>query len=216
MSEWRMDVLTGRWVVIAAERGGRPFDFRAEGEEARAGPCPLCPGNERATPPEIAADRAPGTASDTPGWRVRVVPNKFPAVRGCGCAAAAAHGVHRVMPGIGAHEMVIETPEHVRGLEDLDPDQAAGVLRMWQERCLALRRLAWVEYVQVFKNVGRAAGASLEHAHSQIMALPFVPREVEAELAATRAPEGCRLCAVVRQELAEGSRVVEVGRRVAV
>jgi UDPglucose--hexose-1-phosphate uridylyltransferase len=211
-----MDVLTGRWVVIAAERGGRPFDFKIEREGTRAGTCPLCPGHERETPPEITAYRAPGTAPDTPGWRVRVVPNKFPAVRGCGCAVASARGVHRAMPGIGAHEMVIESPKHVRGLEDLGPEEVAAVLLMWQERCLALRRLAWVEYIQVFKNVGRAAGASLEHTHSQIMALPFVPREVAAELAATGAPEGCRLCAVVRQELAEESRVVVAGRHVVV
>jgi len=216
LSEWRMDVVTGRWVVIAAERGGRPFDFKIEREGTRAGTCPLCPGHERETPPEITAYRAPGTAPDTPGWRVRVVPNKFPAVRGCGCAVASARGVHRAMPGIGAHEMVIESPKHVRGLEDLGPEEVAAVLLMWQERCLALRRLAWVEYIQVFKNVGRAAGASLEHTHSQIMALPFVPREVAAELAATGAPEGCRLCAVVRQELAEESRVVVAGRHVVV
>lgn len=211
-----MDVLTGRWVVIAAERGRRPSDFRAGEEETRAGTCPLCPGYERETPPEIAAYRAPGTAPDTPGWQVRVVPNKFPAVRGCGSTSATAYGVYRAMPGIGAHEMVIEAPDHVRGLEDLRQEQAVAVLRMWQERLLALRRLAWVEYIQVFKNVGRAAGASLEHTHSQIMALPFVPREVGVELAAIGAPEGCRLCAMVRQELAEGSRTVVCGRYVVI
>lgn len=218
MAEWRRDILTGRWVIIAAERGRRPLDFKAEPEGRAGGACPLCPGHERETPPEIAAYRSPHTSPNTPGWQVRVVPNKFPAVRGGGAVTIATRGIYQTMPGIGAHEMVIDAPEHVRGFEHLSPEQVAAVLRMWQERCRALRRLSWIKYIQVFKNVGRAAGASLEHTHSQIIALPLVPDEIRAELAGVaahvQAKGECSLCAMLRQELEDGSRTVAHGRHV--
>ncbi|MEW5762978.1 MAG: DUF4921 family protein [Bacillota bacterium] len=219
MSEWRRDPVTGRWVVIAAERGLRPSDFRAAPEKVhREEACPLCPGREQETPPEVAAYRAEGTAPDTPGWRVRVVPNKFPAVTGAEPVGPEAFGSFRAWPGSGVHEMVIETPAHVRGFEDLGPDQVACVLRMWQERSLVLRRREWIKYIQVFKNVGQGAGASLAHAHSQILALPFVPPEVRAELEAAaafrKATGACPLCAVLQEELAGGTRVVLAGRHV--
>ncbi|HAG06552.1 MAG: Galactose-1-phosphate uridylyltransferase [Clostridia bacterium 62_21] len=220
MPEWRKDILTGRWVVIAAERGKRPLDFKVRRDRRAAVLCPLCPGHERETPPEVAAYRPVDTPPDTPGWRVRVVPNKFPAVRGEGPAAVQSCGIYRAMPGIGVHEMVIEAPEHVRGFEDLDPEQVAAVLRMWQERSRALRRLAWIKYIQVFKNTGQAAGASLEHTHSQIVALPLVPDALRAELAGmaehVQATGECPLCAMLRQEAEDGSRMIVQGRHAAV
>jgi UDPglucose--hexose-1-phosphate uridylyltransferase len=209
MPELRKDPVVERWVIIATERARRPMDFAPETAKPR-GPdgCPFCPGREDRTPPELY--RA-GGSEDGP-WTVRVVPNKFPALHTDGEVHAAGEGIYDRMDGVGAHEVVIETPEHVAGLESLPVSHVGEVLVAYRERLLALRKDPRLEYVLIFKNHGVAAGASLEHPHSQIIATPILPEliaeELEGALRYFRMKERCVWCDVVRQERRDGTRLV--------
>lgn len=212
MPELRRDPITGRWVIISTERGRRPADFGLVPERRRGGFCPFCPGNEEKTPHEIYAAGDAGRRPNTAGWTVRVVPNKFPALRVEGDLDRTGDGVYDRMNGIGAHEVIIESPSHQATLASLPPTGVLEVLRAFQARINDLRNDIRLRYALVFKNHGETAGATLEHSHSQLIALPVVPKEVAEELEGMRGyyayKERCLLCDVVRQETAQGVRVV--------
>ncbi len=212
MSELRKDPIVDRWVIIAAERGRRPHEFEHPAEETAAGAaCPLCEGNERMTPPEIWALRNAG-APDTPGWQVRVVPNKFPALRVEGEAHRRGLGIFDLMDGVGAHEVIIETPDHEWRMGDGPTEMVDRVLRAYQARLIDLYRDRRLRYCVIFRNFGPDAGASLSHPHSQTIAVPVVPRRVKSKLSAARdyfgRKERCIFCDVMAQELALGDRIV--------
>src|SRR5262249_41438863 len=143
--------------------------------------CPFCEGNETKTPPEIFALRSGGAAPNSPGWEVRVVPNKFPALGIEGNPERRAVGIFDRMHGIGAHEVVIETPDHARDLALMSEEQLARVLAVYQDRLRDLKRDNRFKYVLLFKNHGTEAGASLAHPHAQIIATPVIPRAVAVE-----------------------------------
>ena len=212
MPQLRKDPVLGRWVIIATERGKRPTDFVTEPEERKPGFCPFDEGNEDKTPPEVMAYRAPGTAPDTPGWTVRVVPNKFPALSIEGDLDRAGEGMYDKMNGVGAHEVVIETPVHDRRLADLPIEHIALVFKAIQERMLDLQGDSRFRYIQVFRNSGSAAGASLQHPHSQLIALPILPKRLTEELAGSKKyysyKERCVFCDIVAQEEWTKSRIV--------
>ncbi|BAF59512.1 galactose-1-phosphate uridylyltransferase [Pelotomaculum thermopropionicum SI] len=215
MSEWRKDPVVDRWVIISTERGKRPFDYKEVEEKRKIQVCPLCEGNEKLTPPEIAAYRTVGTAKDSPGWRVRVVPNKFPAVKTEGEAALRQRGVYACMSGTGVHEVIVESTVHEPGLDTQPVAQVEEVIRMWRDRLLKLRKDKRFKYIHIFKNTGQAAGASLEHVHSQLIAMPMVPAEIRLEIEGMknyREEKGsCVMCDMIRQETAEKVRVVADG-----
>jgi UDPglucose--hexose-1-phosphate uridylyltransferase len=177
-----------------------------------AGFCPLCEGNEDRTPPEIVAFRDDGTPPNSPGWTLRVVPNKFPALRIEGDLSREGEGIYDKMNGIGAHEVVIETPRHEETLATLPQKNVKNVLLAYRERIIDLRRDQRLRYVLVFKNHGVAAGASLEHSHSQIIALPIVPRRVVEEIEGAKTyfsyKDRCVFCDIIRQELQRKHRVI--------
>ncbi len=205
MSELRKDPIIGRWVIISSERSKRPSDF-AGGSQARknSGLCPFCPGNEKTTPPEIRADRDPGTEPDSPGWTLRVISNKFPALTIEGELNREGVGIFDKMNGVGAHEVIVETPDHQKDIVDLSEAQVARVLASYRERINDLGRDPRFRYIMVFKNHGEAAGASLEHSHSQLIATPVVPKRVQEELNGARRyyeyKERCIFCDIARQE----------------
>lgn len=183
MAELRADPLTGIPVVLAPERADRPDEYVHRGlGERREVDCPFCPGREDRTPGETYALR------DGSRWHVRVFPNKYPAQ----------------VPG-GAHEVVVESPRHENSFASLSDAEAADVFAAYAARMEALGSGA---YPLVFKNVGEAAGASIEHGHSQILATPDVPPLVRAELASSERLGACVLCAELGKETAEGVRVV--------
>jgi UDPglucose--hexose-1-phosphate uridylyltransferase len=200
-------------VIIATERAARPTDFKHEAIEANdLDKCPFCEGREDRTPPEIFALRAPGTAPNTPGWRVRVVSNKFPALRIEGSTERTKVGLFTRMDGIGAHEVIIETTDHHRHLA-LQPDEhVADVIRAYLQRYRDLRGDARFEYALLFRNHGRIAGASLSHPHSQLIALPVVPKRVADEMDAAELHFGrygaCIYCTMLEQERQMGERLV--------
>lgn len=209
MNELRKDPIVGRWVIISTERAKRPHEFPPEPPARRQGICPLCPGSERMTPPEIFAIRPPGGS----GWTLRVVPNKFPALRIEGDLGKAGNGVYDRMNGIGAHEVVIESERHDVDLFDLPEERFGDVLMAYRERVQDLKKDRRFKSVIVFKNHGAAAGASLSHSHSQIIALPVVPKRVMEEMTGCREyfrfRDRCLLCDILAQEMDQKVRVVE-------
>lgn len=211
MPELRKDPVLGRWIIISKERGKRPTDFPVQQYEATNGFCPLCPGNESSTPPEVLAYREEELAGQ-PGWQVRVVPNKFPALIIEGDLLKEGVGLYDRMNGIGAHEVIIESPNHNESFADIPPERMSLVFRAYRERILDLEKDSRFKYVMVFKNHGKAAGASLEHPHSQLIALPILPRMIVSELSGAKSyykyKERCLFCDIVRQEMQLDERVV--------
>jgi UDPglucose--hexose-1-phosphate uridylyltransferase len=169
MSELRRDDLSGRWVLLAPGRAARPHTFPApaRGDAAPSDECPFCPGNERMTPPEVY--RTGEGVPDTPGWRVRVVPNLYPIVGGADARPGAT----------GAHEVVVLSPSHTDSFAQLDDEHAVEVLTVLRDRS-RYHLAAGHTVVQVAINHGRAAGASIAHPHAQLVALDFVPPAVAA------------------------------------
>ena len=212
MPELRRDPIHGRWVIISTERGRRPSDFVMEERRPIGGFCPLCEGNEDKTPPEIIAFRDNGTSPNTPGWTLRVVSNKFPALRIEGELNREGEGIYDKMNGLGAHEVVIETPRHYETLTTLPLKAVENVLWAYRERMTDLKRDQRLRYVLVFKNHGVSAGASLEHSHSQIIALPIVPKRVSEEIEGSKKyfqyKERCVFCDIIRQELQQKNRLI--------
>lgn len=215
MPELRKDPVSGRWVIIATERARRPRDFKTEAQPVRAGFCPFCEGGEDSTPPEIMAYREAGTAANTPGWRVRVVPNLFPALMIEGELDKRGEGIYDRMNGIGAHEVIIETPKHVLSLSALSNVNVEEVLWTYRDRLVDLKKDKRFIYGMIFKNVGQAAGASLEHSHSQLIVTPTVPKTVADEMKGAQDFYGyrgrCIFCDMIEQEISTGKRVVLEG-----
>ena len=204
----RRDPLSGAWTVIAPGRSARPHDDDArdgapdgapDAAAAPDGACPFCAGHERLTPPEVDAFRPPGSAPDTPGWTVRVVPNKYPVFK-------------------GGHEVIVHSPHHERPLPAQSLAEVTDVVAMYQRR-IAAQCAGGAAAVTVILNHGRAAGASLSHPHSQVFATPIVPPVLTSELeqfARYQVKYGrCLLCDMLGATLDEGSRVVFDGPLVA-
>lgn len=213
MPELRRDPIVGRWVIIATERAQRPYQLADQTAPAAADRCPFDPGNEDMTPREVyAAGRPHGAAANGPGWRVRVVPNRYPALMIEGELERQAEGIYDRMNGIGAHEVIIETPDHHKDLGDLNDQEVAEVLCAFKARILDLRNDQRFRYILLFKNHGALAGASLAHAHSQLIALPVTPRQVIEEIEGARRHyehrERCIFCDIVGQERRERSRLI--------
>ena len=212
MPELRKDPVVGRWVIISTERGQRPSDFRIEPVRAVGSNCVFCPGNEAKTPPEILAIRTPDSAPNGPGWSLRVVPNKFPALRIEGELEPSGEGLYDRMNGVGAHEVVIESPDHRATLATLPADTVADVLLAYRDRVVDLKKDPRFEYILVFKNHGAAAGASLEHPHSQLIATPIIPIMLTEELNGSsqyyRMKERCVWCDILHQERRSQRRMI--------
>lgn len=185
MSEFRHDPLSRRWVIIGGERNGRPNEFVEAATRVSNISCPFCAGHETETPPAIASYGA----HDNGTWLARVVPNKFPAVASCAVPGKkldrGINGHPTSLPGFGTHEVIIESPRHVASLSDLTDGELHAVFSAYRDRLTQLKAQRLYRYVQIFKNVGPAAGASLEHVHSQLLALTSVPEVVQQELAAS-------------------------------
>jgi len=211
--ELRKDPIIGRWVIISTERGKRPSDFVRESVVIKGtGFCPFCTGNESKTPPEVLVYGRNGGGPNTPGWSVRVVPNKFPALGIEGDLDRQGEGLFDRMNGVGAHEVIIETPDHQSTLAMISEKSIESVLWAYRDRVLDLKNDRRFRYILIFKNHGEAAGASLEHTHSQLIALPIVPKRVREEVDSGKRyyneKERCIFCDMIRQEKQAGTRVI--------
>jgi len=211
MNELRRDPITGRWIIVLLGKIPTVTDFKVEPYTKNAEKCPFCWGNEAQTPPEIIAHRKSGPPN-SPGWTTRVVPNKFPALRIEGALNKEGMGVFDVMNGVGAHEVIIDTPEHYKDFADLTSSEAEEVVWAYVARSLDLRGDKRFKYILIFKNFGKVAGASLEHPHSQLIALPIVPKRVLEEIEGAAKyyeyKERCVFCDMLREEIEEKDRII--------
>ena len=214
MPDLRRDPIVGRWVIISTDRSARPHDFvhPLSAKPVPTALCPFCPGQERLTPKEIMAYRPEPAEPNAPNWTIRVVPNKFPALHVEGDMGREGVGLYDRMNGIGAHEVIIETPDHKGNLADLPTKKIEDVLWAYRDRMLDLKKDPRFRYILIFKNHGASAGATLEHSHSQLIALPIVPTSVQEEIEGCRAhyqqKERCIYCDIVRQEVSDNDRIV--------
>jgi UDPglucose--hexose-1-phosphate uridylyltransferase len=214
MSQLRRDPITGRWIIVNYEKLIAPEGFASETvkKHNNTAKCPFCYGNERMTPPEIVAHRKVDRP-DTPGWTTRVVPNKFPALTREGDLHKEGLGIFDRMNGIGTHEVIIDIPEHMQDLADISDNQAEEVIWAYHGRSTDLRKDARFKYVLIFRNYGVSAGASLEHPHSQLIALPIVPKRVNEELHSSQEyfsyKDRCVFCDMLSQEVNDKERVIE-------
>jgi len=219
MSLLRKDPIVGRWIIISTERPKRPEDYNVlEEPEGHAGPedCPFCAGNESKTPPEISSFRAEKTKPNTPGWWIRTIPSADPFLNSEGHLEREGSGIYDWMNGVGAHEIIIESPEHVLRIEDLPESQVEKVLWAYRDRILNLERDERLRYVLIVKNQGAAAGSAIPHTHSQIIATPIIPKLVKEKLDGAKSyydyKERCVFCDMIRQEQLSPERVIEDSR----
>lgn len=247
MPEYRQDPLTGRIVIVAEERASRPHQFDIENSCVHDHSatyqqiCPFCNGNEFMTPNEIAAFRVADSSADDSGWSVRVVPNKFPAVvQNVPDSALWSENYswfsnyslkfyhsenerfRKPVSGLGHHEVIIDTPRHILSISEMTGTEVTDMFRMYQERLKSLRKEECWKYIQIFKNVGAAAGASIPHSHSQLMAMPFVPQMIlsiwekaleysynKKKQKTNRNLSDCVWCNRIKSEILEQKRIVE-------
>lgn len=212
MPDLRKDPIVGRWVIVAKSRAKRPHDFDTSPRRLQGQFCPFCEGNEDKTPDEIVAYRNAGSSPNREGWRVRVVPNKFPALEIEGDLSKRGEGIYDMMQGVGAHEVIIESPRHVLSTSELSEEQLREVFWVYRDRLVDLKKDPRLVYGMIFKNVGAAAGASLEHSHSQLIVTPIVPINVWEEMTGSlefyNYRGRCVFCDMIQQELATEKRIV--------
>jgi UDPglucose--hexose-1-phosphate uridylyltransferase len=227
MPELRRDPIVDRWVIIAENRANRPGALSAlsgsdQNNTCGADACPFCPGNEAETPPEVFALRYDSTKPNSPNWRVRVVPNKYPALVTETTApddrkthvshSASATPRFASVPAFGVHEVIIDTPRHVTTVGELTHQEFTDSLAAIRARLLALRDEPDLKHALVFKNVGRAAGATREHLHSQLMATnlvsPLVAEELRGAATFFKEHRQCVFCRMIDDERNVGERIV--------
>lgn len=213
MSQMRKNVFTGRWVIVAETTVIRPSDFQFTRFPKETTFCPFCETNEASTPPEVFAIRKTGSSPNGPGWSVRVVPNVAPRLRIEGDLGRRAEGFHDLMNGVGAHEVIVETPRHDRSLHELEVPEISDVIQAYVARLLDLENDKRMRYVLIFKNHGQQAGAhTISHSISQLMALAVTPRSVKTKLMIARdyfvSKERCLYCDVLHQEMKGQKRLI--------
>jgi UDPglucose--hexose-1-phosphate uridylyltransferase len=176
MPQLRRNPITGQWVILAENRGGRPQEVEIQQIVRPQSICPFCEGHEKRTPSEVLAIRAAGSQPNGPGWRVRVVPNKYPALETDGSHFPSLQPSGSLgeevggIPAVGTHEIIIESPRHLVSMTELDDGQVTDVLEVYRQRLAALRQTKQFHSALIFKNGGPTAGATLVHLHSQLIA----------------------------------------------
>jgi len=214
MTELRKDPIIDNWVIISTERGRRPLDYKIKTEEKKKDSCVFCEGNEGETPPEIFAFRKKGTRENSPGWKVRVVNNKYPALKMEGKEAALEKaGIFEKMGGLGVHEVIIETPHHQKDFDNLSVGNIVLILKTYRQRYLDLSKDKRIKYILIFKNYGIDGGASLEHPHSQLIGTPIIPQKIKEELEGAKEyfdlNGRCLFCDYIEQEIKSKDRLIK-------
>lgn len=217
MPEFRKDIILDEWVIIASERAKRPEMFKEEKikiENPSGMVCPFDKGNENMTPPEILRLDINGNVieSSNPDWQIRVVPNKFPALKPLAAPGSKLYGIYSIMDGFGLHEVIINSSQHISHLSNLSKSQIRLIVDVYARRLREIKKDPRIESLIIMLNQGKDAGASLEHTHSQIFALPINSPVLEKELRGTlryyRRHKRCAVCEILVFEAKENKRVV--------
>lgn len=212
MPQLRKDPILKQWVIISPERGKRPSDFKkVEVALDNAENCPFCVGHESMTPPETLAFRTAGTAANTPGWWVRIIPDKMPILIPDGDSNREGIGMFDAMNSIGVHEMVIEAPEHNTTISNATATQVKEIIWAYKQRMLELKKNPRYKHLMIVKNSGAGLSA-LSHSHSHIIATPIIPKRIDEELEGAREyyhyHDRCLICDIIKQESKSKSRLV--------
>lgn len=213
MTELRRDPIIGQWVIVHTTDSLSPESYEIQDQTSRhAATCQFCSGREHLTPPEIDAVRSGNSQVNQPDWQVRVVPNKFPVLKIEGTLDMQKQGLFEMSNGIGAHEVLIETPVHEKNMAEFTRKEIANIIKQYQRRLIDLTGDQRFKYIVIFKNYGESAGTSVEHAHSQIIALPMIPKYVLEELEGARAyrerNQRCVFCDILEQEYKDQDRIL--------
>jgi UDPglucose--hexose-1-phosphate uridylyltransferase len=220
MSELRKDPVSKRWVIFSPERAQRPNDFQnlklsyTDTEEAEDKYCPFCSGNEKRSGDEILVyPKVRGRIPNTPGWWIRVLENKYPALTDSEQLGKKAVGIYDKMNSVGRHEVIVETEEHKRCISELEYEEVEKVIWAYRDRYLEIAEDPSIKHILIFKNYGEEAGASIEHTHSQLIATPVVPKRVEEALKGSKEyyefRDRCVNCDILAEELSTGDRTVD-------
>ena len=211
MPEIRKDPVLGHCIILASDRQKRPNDF-APKQGGSHNICPFCPGNEHNTPPEICRIDQTNKSDGNKEWKIRVVPNKYPALDGNAPLILEQDGIYEKTSAPGRHEVIIETPLHTGRLENLPLPHLTDIIRIYAMRSKAMLEIPFIKYAMTFKNQGRAAGASLEHPHSQIAGIPIPPKRVMEEIKACTEYKNktgkCVFCDMVQEEMSLKKRLI--------
>ena len=220
MPHLRYDQFHKLWVIFAPDRSNRPTDYAKPQTPEIVGECPFCPGHESLTPPEKYSLRRNDTQPDTPGWDIRIVPNKFPALNMGEEQGFADSDFEKSIGGFGVHEVIVDTPEHYSDLPDMPLSHIADILKTYRMRFRELENDERFKYVQVFRNFGYDAGETFSHPHSQLITLPVIPSiiltEIEAGLQYFDREKKCLFCETLKHEVESSARlIVNNGKSVA-
>ena len=212
MPEFRKDPVIDRWVIIATQRAKRPQRGAGQNETAGTEPCPFCAGNEAMTPPPVLTYKADSPDFHVAAWSLRVVPNRYPALVDEGTWTEQPYSIYKTMKGLGVHEVIIEAPEHVVNMGTLDEKRLEQVFHAYRDRIIQLQKDQRWRSILIYKNHGAEAGATLDHIHSQLIALPTVPKAIEEEVDGAKkyhdAHGSCIYCAMIDQEIGDQNRIV--------
>jgi UDPglucose--hexose-1-phosphate uridylyltransferase len=208
MAELRREPVTRMWVVVTTDNPKGPSDYipfkPPYHVQEPEGPCPFCPGNEKMTPQETYSSRRDGGK-----WSVRVVPNKFPFFHIEGDYDRRPEGMYDVMEAIGAHEIVVEAPDHGQNLATMEPRQIEKILRAYRERLIDLEKDQRFQQFVILKNY---PGIFNRHPHSHILAMPVIPKRIDEEVWGTldyyERKERCIFCDIIKEEMAVKKRVI--------
>jgi UDPglucose--hexose-1-phosphate uridylyltransferase len=208
----RKDPVLKQWVIISPERGKRPSDFKKVDQKIDDPKnCPFCEGNEHLTPGETLSFRTAGTAANSKGWWVRIVPDSTPILSPEGDSGREGIGMFDAMNSIGIHEVVVESPDHYTALQDATSNQVREVIWAYKQRLLEIKKNPRFKHFMVVKNSGKGV-SNFSHSHSHIVATPIIPKRIEEELEGAREyfhyHDRCLFCDIVKQESKEGARVV--------
>jgi UDPglucose--hexose-1-phosphate uridylyltransferase len=212
MPEFRQNMVSKEWVIIATERAKRPDNFIQEKKVKNSLPshradCPFCPGNESMTPPSLFSIEKNGV------WSLRVVPNKFAALQSHLTTQRNREGRFLKADGFGIAEVIIETPVHNHTIATMGLEEVRNTVLTYRERYAALSKNERLELITIFRNYGEKAGTSLEHPHSQIIATPIVPPHVRTPLYQSQLAcdtfGDCIYCGMMEEERRQGVRVVK-------
>lgn len=211
MVELRKDPISSGWVIVNKNRDLNCFsksDIHLSDEKH----CPFCAGKEKLTPPQIIAYDKSRKITNDKDWNIRVIPNNKPILAIEGSLFKKAEGIFDKMNGIGAHEIIIETPLHNKDTHSFTIEEYSQILSVVQERIRDLKNDSRFEYILVFKNYGVNAGETISHSHLQLVAMPIIPKTVKEEILSGlkyfEYKERCLFCDIISQEISSGTRVV--------
>lgn len=221
MSELRKDPVVDRWVIISEEPGLSPVLTGSPATDGNGLLCPFCPGNEHLCPPEILANRPHDSHANDSRWNLRVIPNRSPLLVVEEGLKRLGEGIYDKVTGVGANEVIIETPGHGKRQADMGLEELENLFWAYRDRIIDLKKDPRIRCVVIYKNNGEAAGATLDHPYSLLLALPIVPRDIVDELHGAEKhfdyKERCIYCDIIRQETQFEQRIVfETGSFIAI